>query len=652
MRSTVITLFLIAIFSIVSGQESDGLRNYLSIWQDAGQPDSIRYQALHDLGWKLTKMDPDSSLALAEIQLEFAQTHGNQKWIAMALNRYSFYHNTRNEVEKALEFQHKSLDYARQWGEEAFIARSSTKLVNLYFNHGLHEYGVPYLELALKSYKEIGDKVGVGKIQMYFVRLHSYLRDLESSETYLSKAEKNFEAAGYELGLADVSAQRAMIHFKQKENNLALPLLYKALEIRMRKADPEKLYSTYAALCSVLGEIGDFKLAFSYNTKSLLDATKAKYKWGIVNAKVLRGQLYTKTAELDSAVRYCREGRDLALEIGYLRMAAEACKCLSYSYKEQSNLEEAMQAKELYTVLRDSMHELRLAKKLKLIEVAEILAADSTRMERRLEQQARSHQAALDLSAKSRNIYIFLSLCVFVLAAGIYGRLHQIRKEKQEVEEEKRRSDHLLANILPAEVAEELKAKGKTNARQFEEVSILFTDFKEFTEISRDLDAQDVLDEINHCFRHFDFVVEKYGIEKIKTVGDGYMAAGGFPEPAHDSASNTILAAIEMQEFMARRKVEREKAGKFAFEMRAGVNTGPVVAGIVGVKKFQYDMWGDTVNTASRMESHGVIGQVNISGSTMGKVKDDPRFRFASRGTMQVKGKGEVEMFIVYPAEW
>ena len=230
----------------------------------------------------------------------------------------------------------------------------------------------------------------------------------------------------------------------------------------------------------------------------------------------------------------------------------------------------------------------------------------------------------------------------------------------------KKRSDALLLNILPAEVANELKAKGHADAKHFDQVTILFTDFKGFTEASEVLSPQELVEELNTCFKAFDGIITARGIEKIKTIGDAYMCAGGLPVPASSTPAGVVHAALEMQAFMIERKRERDAQGKPAFEMRVGIHTGPVVAGIVGVKKFAYDIWGDTVNTASRMESSGEVGQVNISGSTYALVKDEllegnghntqpatrqhatgPAFHFTPRGKVQAKGKGEMEMYFV-----
>lgn len=229
----------------------------------------------------------------------------------------------------------------------------------------------------------------------------------------------------------------------------------------------------------------------------------------------------------------------------------------------------------------------------------------------------------------------------------LLNRFQVIRKQKKIIEKEKKRSDELLLNILPEEVAEELKETGAAKAKLIDEVTVLFTDFKGFTAHSALLSPQKVVEEINECFVAFDHIMEKYGIEKIKTIGDSYMAAGGLPTPNTTHVEDVISAALEIQEFIIAKLEERTRMGQSFFEVRIGVHTGPVVAGIVGIKKFAYDIWGDTVNTASRMESNGAPGKVNISESTYNLIKNNPAFVCESRGKVQAKGKGELEMYFV-----
>ena len=220
----------------------------------------------------------------------------------------------------------------------------------------------------------------------------------------------------------------------------------------------------------------------------------------------------------------------------------------------------------------------------------------------------------------------------------------KLKAEKQKAEDEKQRqrSDDLLLNILPEEIAEELKTNGSAEAKQFDEVSVLFTDFVNFTQTSAVLSPHVLVAELNECFSAFDSIIEKYGLEKIKTIGDAYLAVCGLPNQQKHHAEKTAQAALEISQFMADRK-KKEKT----FDIRLGINSGPVVAGIVGVKKFQYDIWGDTVNTAARMESAGAVGKVNISQATHALLQNNPNFTFESRGKIAAKGKGELEMWFV-----
>jgi len=227
---------------------------------------------------------------------------------------------------------------------------------------------------------------------------------------------------------------------------------------------------------------------------------------------------------------------------------------------------------------------------------------------------------------------------MFLFAGIFFAQRNKIKKGKK-------LSDELLLNILPSEVAEELKVKGSAEAKQFESVTVMFTDFKGFTQISEKLSATELVAEIDTCFKAFDNIIAKHNIEKIKTIGDSYMCAGGLPVVNTTNATDVVTAAMEIQQFIQQHLQQRKSEGKEIFEIRIGIHTGPVVAGIVGVKKFAYDIWGDTVNIASRMESSGEAGKVNISGSTFELVKD--KFNCTHRGKIQAKNKGEIDMYFM-----
>ena len=210
------------------------------------------------------------------------------------------------------------------------------------------------------------------------------------------------------------------------------------------------------------------------------------------------------------------------------------------------------------------------------------------------------------------------------------------------IKNERKLADSLLLNILPAEVADELKTNGKVEPRYFENVTVLFTDFKEFTKTVEALSAKEMVNEINECFSAFDTIISKYNIEKIKTIGDAYMAVSGLPAADAKHAENIVNAAKEIATYMVDRYAH---LGNKTFEIRIGVNSGSIVAGIVGVKKFAYDIWGDTVNTAARMEQHSEAGKINISETTYELVKDKVACEY--RGEIHAKGKGALKMYYV-----
>jgi histidine kinase len=229
--------------------------------------------------------------------------------------------------------------------------------------------------------------------------------------------------------------------------------------------------------------------------------------------------------------------------------------------------------------------------------------------------------------------------------ALFYDKMEQrVEERTYELQLEKKKADDLLLNILPKEVADELKNTGRSRARRYEEVTVMFTDFKNFTQHSVNLAPEELVGEVDFCFRKFDQIITKYGLEKIKTIGDAYLCVGGIPEDP-ESVLRTIKAAVEMRDFIVQIQEERQTKKEVFFQMRIGITTGPVVAGIVGEKKFAYDIWGDTVNTAARMEQTGEVGKINVSGVTYELIKD--KFECIYGGKVSAKNKGEIDMYFV-----
>lgn len=251
-------------------------------------------------------------------------------------------------------------------------------------------------------------------------------------------------------------------------------------------------------------------------------------------------------------------------------------------------------------------------------------------------------------------LFVLLQLIIIVLGIVILKILlsHQRKKIEKEFQEkysglitQKEKSEKLLANLLPKQTAEELQNKGKVSSRRFRMVTVLFSDIHGFTKIVEQMNPEDLIDELDKFFMHFDSVVEKYNIEKIKTVGDAYMCAGGIPNKNRTNPIEVILAAMEIQQYMKNMQINTKGGRKAIWGLRIGVHTGPVIAGVVGTKKVSYDIWGDTVNTASRMESSGAVSEINISGMTYMLVKEF--FICEYRGRMPIKYKGNIDMYFV-----
>ncbi len=243
---------------------------------------------------------------------------------------------------------------------------------------------------------------------------------------------------------------------------------------------------------------------------------------------------------------------------------------------------------------------------------------------------------ALQVSAAIRNAKHFEEMNLLLAEMNqLYSQLHA----------ERRKSEELLLNTLPRKIADELKQTGKVKPVYYQSASILFTDFKDFTKLAEQLTPEELVDELDYCFSSFDMLIEAHNLEKLKTIGDSYMCVGGIPTPNPTHAIDAVLAALQIQAFMGWRRQEKIQNNQPYWEIRIGIHSGPLLAGVIGKKKFTYDVWGDAVNIASRMESSSLPGAINISQSTFELVKDF--FDCEYRGKIAVKNKGDIDMYFV-----
>ncbi len=258
----------------------------------------------------------------------------------------------------------------------------------------------------------------------------------------------------------------------------------------------------------------------------------------------------------------------------------------------------------------------------------------------------------LDLQKSQRNFFLALAGIIGLMAVGMFLRYFETKKhfavlqtKNEIIEEEKKKAETLLLNILPAVVANELKINGVAKAQKYDNATVLFSDFINFSGIAESLTPEKLVRQLDFYFKTFDEIIGKYELEKIKTIGDAYMCVGGLPQENANNPLEMVKAALEIQAKLEQLKAERSAKGEPFFEARIGIHTGPLVAGVVGSRKFAYDVWGDTVNVAARLESKSEAGKVNISSATYKQIKST--FACEFRGKIPIKNRGEVDMYFV-----
>ncbi len=328
---------------------------------------------------------------------------------------------------------------------------------------------------------------------------------------------------------------------------------------------------------------------------------------------------------------------------GKIEFMLNATKNLEAIYKDMGDYRNAYTYSTITRVLSDSVSNMTKKEQVIILDInRETMQKEhAAELEKqRNEKTIRQRKTERNMMAGGVGFLIILSLLIF--------RNYKTQKRSNTLLDiAKKKSEELLLNILPHETAEELMHSGSAKAKRFEEVTVMFTDFKDFTQHSEKMTAEELVKEIHFYFSEFDRIISSHNIEKIKIIGDSYMCAGGLPVPNTSNPFDVVSAALELQSFMVDEKRVRIGMNQPYFELRIGIHTGPVVAGIVGTKKFAYDIWGDTVNTASRMENSGETDKVNISGATYERIKD--RFHCTYRGKVEAKHKGEIDMYFVEP---
>lgn len=550
----------------------------------------------------------------------------------------------------ALKYHNHSLEIRKSIGDQLLIAQTYNDLGATYIPLGNYSKALDYLNASLRISEEYLDKEQIAQTMNNIGAIYYYQADYAKAIEYYKRSLDNLTETSENDAISTSLTNLGEAYNALGDFPMAQKYYHQSLEMYTALGEKYGIAFVQNFIGSNYRDQGDYSKALDSYKQSLKIREEISNKDGAMETLLNIGDLFLKTGNHSEAIIWCKRSLQIAKEIESIFNQKEACRCLYSGYKGIGDGNSALLYHEQMKILDDSLNVKETNRKLQQIEFSKRLLEDSIAQSERERLIQEAHLEDIKRKSRTRNIAIGGGLLLAIFAAGMYSRLSYIRKSKVIIEKERDTSNNLLLNILPKEVADELKSSGESQARNFEDVTVLFTDFKDFTNIAGQLTPTELVAEINACFKTFDQIISKHGIEKIKTIGDSYMAAGGLSSNNSQSAAETIIAAIEMQEFMVARASELRKKGMPYFEMRAGIHTGPVVAGIVGVKKFQYDIWGDTVNIASRMESSGEIGKVNISQHTYELLMNNPEFTFQPRGKVEAKSLGLIEMYFVSKA--
>jgi class 3 adenylate cyclase len=477
----------------------------------------------------------------------------------------------------------------------------------------------------------INDKLFHANLENTLGLCYMYIKDYERALKRFDKAYQLYNELGNENMAATIIGNKGGVYFGMSNYEKAKENILFNIVNDIKFNNQYSLGNDYAIMADIMNELHKPDSAIYYCNLTMSRVSIADYN---VHAGILiaYGKAYLLKKDYKKAKTYLEDALAVAIERGNKLATVDIYLNQSKLFEATGQIPQAYEAYKKYTEWKDSTD---------LVDKRNKVALNDMFKEKKIrEAEALVEKNKLEADVKRQKLIrngTLAGLAVVLLFAGIFFT------QRNKIKKGKKRSDELLLNILPEEVAEELKAKGSADAKQFDDVTVMFTDFKGFTQISEKLSPTELVNEIHTCFKAFDNIIGKHNIEKIKTIGDAYMCAGGLPVANTTNATDVVNAAMEIQLFMHEHLQQRKSEGKEPFEIRIGIHTGPVVAGIVGVKKFAYDIWGDTVNIASRMESSGEAGKVNISGSTYELVKD--KFACTHRGKIQAKNKGEIDMY-------
>ncbi|MBK7344112.1 MAG: tetratricopeptide repeat protein [Saprospiraceae bacterium] len=604
---------------------------------------------------------------------------GDRKGVASIYNNLGNIYESQGEGLEALANFQYSLKILEQLGDSARIARATYSMAVVHESLGNYPEALNHLYDFLGFVEPRDDKEEIASGYNLIGNIKSEIELTEEAMSWYHRARIIREQMDDGWALAytyqNLGNTEDNIGEKFQDRDLgdsaivhhlrALDWLDKANAIYVEYEDPSGLADiannrgvVEKNLGSAYQLIGDQAAAQKAWKRAIVHLESARQsreelgdQVGVIEAINGLGDVARRQGRYREALAFTQSYFELALAIDNGKFIRNGWKDLARVHKALGNWKEALRCHENYEDLRWQEFN---DKRVKDYERREVLYGDlkkQIKLEKQ-EQEIALQDARLSEARTRQRALMGGGLALALLALLLYNRYRIKNKANKDLEEknaiidaERKKSDDLLLNILPATTARELKETGRAQAKHYDSVTVLFTDFSGFTATAAKLAPADLVEELDTCFRAFDAITSRHGIEKIKTIGDSYLCVGGLPEEREGHALDVVRAAQEMQEWMEARVVKLANEGRPFFRMRAGIHTGPVVAGVVGDRKFAYDIWGDTVNTAARMESNSEPGRINLSAATWVEVRD--QITCSPRGAIEAKGKGMLEMYFV-----
>ncbi len=549
--------------------------------------------------------------------------------------------------EKSIRYGKEALSLAEKKDDKKEKAAALRNIGIAYRNMSNYDKALEYLLTALNIRKELGDRQSIADSLHHLGIVYDYLNNYDKSLEYHEKALKIQEEAGYRKGIADSFHNIGIIHHLSKQHNDALQYYRRGLEIRQDIQDTQGVAASLNNIGVLYMDVLNYQESMDYFLDALQIFDQMGQKYEVANIENNLGKLGIETQKYDVALEHLERGLKIAQEIGAKELIRENYSYFSDLYIAQEDFQKAL---DYYKLSADMKNRIFTAESQSRI--AEIQTKYETENKQKeieiLKKNNEISRLEVDRQKLLRNSFLVGFTFVLLLAMVLYNRYLFKKKAHSELEnahrlimEEKAKSDRLLLNILPMRVANELKEKGKAEPESFENVTVYFSDIVGFTKLSSDLDPKMLIQKLNEIFTEFDNIIEKYYCERVKTIGDAYLCVCGMPEKDPRHAENIISAAIEIIRYM--RKINADS--EMQWEIRIGIHSGRVVGGVVGIKKYIYDVFGDTINTASRMESNSEPMKINVSESTYYILKN--RYPFVEREAVHVKGKGMMRMYFL-----